>query len=95
MTLSLSGGCPRCGSRESVAASLDGGLTKIRQCVPCGHPYRPPDEALCVGCELPLDPDDGRAKVAVPLRNLLPLPVPTEGYAHFHEACCPPWVELP
>jgi hypothetical protein len=29
--------CRRCGSTRWVAASLNGGLTRIRQCVPCGR----------------------------------------------------------
>jgi hypothetical protein len=29
--------CPKCGSTHWVAASLDEGRTRIRQCVPCGH----------------------------------------------------------
>lgn len=29
--------CPRCNSNRWVSASLNGGLTRIKQCVPCGH----------------------------------------------------------
>jgi len=29
--------CRRCGSTRWVAASLTGGLTRVRQCVPCGY----------------------------------------------------------
>lgn len=29
--------CPRCGSPRWVSASLNEGLTRIPQCVPCGH----------------------------------------------------------
>lgn len=29
--------CPRCNAPNWVRTSLNGGLTVIRQCVPCGH----------------------------------------------------------
>jgi transcription elongation factor Elf1 len=28
--------CPRCGSKSWVSVSLNGGYTRIAQCVPCG-----------------------------------------------------------
>lgn len=28
--------CPKCGSTRYVSVSLNGGLTRIAQCVPCG-----------------------------------------------------------
>jgi hypothetical protein len=39
--------CLACGSRRWVAVSLDGGLTRRRQCVPCGtiHPGSIKDES--------------------------------------------------
>lgn len=34
------GACPRCGSTRWVSVSLNGGWTRVPQCVPCGaiHP---------------------------------------------------------
>jgi len=29
--------CPRCGSDRWVSVSLDGGWTRLAQCVPCGQ----------------------------------------------------------
>jgi DNA-directed RNA polymerase subunit RPC12/RpoP len=34
------GACPACGSRRWVGVSLNGGWTRIPQCVPCGAYHR-------------------------------------------------------
>lgn len=33
--------CPQCGSKRWVSVSLNGGYTRLAQCVPCGAYHKP------------------------------------------------------